>query len=134
MTGGRAVILGATGRNFAAGMSGGIAFVLDPDDALLANCNMEMVLLERVEPEESEELRRLIENHRRYTGSEVAERILEDWEATLPKFTKVLPIDYKRALLEMSRTSEPVTRTVEAGAELHIDRAGAVVTSPGGQR
>jgi glutamate synthase domain-containing protein 2/glutamate synthase domain-containing protein 1/glutamate synthase domain-containing protein 3 len=99
MTGGRAVILGPTGSNFAAGMSGGIAWVLDPDNRFLDLCNTGMVELERVEDERREhELRELIEKHHRLTGSERAEGILERWEKTLPQFVQVFPTDYKRAL------------------------------------
>ena len=103
MTGGRVVILGPTGRNFAAGMSGGIAYVYDPNDVFLPNCNLEMVELEEVEAEQdAAELKRLIENHRQYTGSDVAARILEDWETALGRFIKVMPVDYKRALRELA--------------------------------
>ena len=106
MTGGRAVILGPTGRNFAAGMSGGIAYVYDPPGDFLAQCNLEMVELERVEDETDElELRELIEKHQRYTGSTVAETILSDWGAALGCFHKVMPVDYKRALVEMARAA-----------------------------
>jgi glutamate synthase (NADPH/NADH) large chain len=101
MTGGRAVIIGPTGRNFAAGMSGGIAYVYDPHDRLLANCNMEMVELENMAEEEYiHELHELLENHFRYTGSTVARDILDNWNDSLPKFKKVMPVDYKRALEE----------------------------------
>ena len=104
MTGGRAVVLGATGRNFAAGMSGGIAYVYDPDQTLLRNCNLEMVLLEQVvDSEDADELRTLIEKHRMYTESEVAARILDDWENALPRFVKVVPSDYKQALQMMAK-------------------------------
>jgi glutamate synthase (NADPH/NADH) large chain len=104
MTGGRTVILGPTGRNFAAGMSGGVAYVYDPQDEFLPRCNLEMVALERVEDEADElELRELIEKHQRYTGSTVAERILEDWGRSLGHFHKVMPVDYKRALAEMAQ-------------------------------
>jgi glutamate synthase (NADPH/NADH) large chain len=103
MTGGCAVILGPTGRNFAAGMSGGIAYVYDPDEELLVNCNMEMVELEPVcEPKDVEQLQRLIDNHREYTDSAVAARVLSDWESSLSRFRKVMPIDYKRALQEQA--------------------------------
>jgi glutamate synthase (NADPH/NADH) large chain len=104
MTGGRVVILGPTGRNFAAGMSGGVAYVYDPQDKLLPRCNLEMVALERVEDEADElELRELIQKHQRYTGSAVAEAILSDWDVSVGRFHKVMPVDYKRALAEMSR-------------------------------
>ncbi len=103
MTGGRAVILGPTGRNFAAGMSGGIAYVWDPREELLGNCNLEMVALEPLEAEQDiAELKTLIEKHREYTGSTVAATILKDWSRELPKFRKVMPTDYKRALMEMA--------------------------------
>ncbi|GAB4152088.1 MAG: glutamate synthase large subunit [Planctomycetaceae bacterium] len=107
MTGGRAVILGPTGRNFAAGMSGGVAYVYDPDQKLLANCNLETVELETVEDDaDVSELRQLIENHAKYTGSTVASEILANWEQTLPQFVKVMPTDYKRALREMAEQNE----------------------------
>ncbi|HEX3599370.1 MAG TPA: glutamate synthase-related protein [Lacipirellulaceae bacterium] len=101
MTGGRVVILGPTGRNFAAGMSGGMAYVWNPNDTLLANCNLGMVELEKVEADEDVvELRNLIEKHRDYTGSAIASEILGRWEKSLPRFTKVMPTDYKRVLEE----------------------------------
>ncbi len=103
MTGGRAVILGPTGRNFAAGMSGGIAYVYDPEDQLLGNCNLELVELESVEElEDISELKEMVESHSNYTKSEVAKRILDNWHDELPHFTKVIPIDYKRALKELA--------------------------------
>jgi glutamate synthase (NADPH) large chain len=107
MTGGRAVILGPTGRNFAAGMSGGIAYIWDPQDKLLGNCNLEMVELEPVEAgEDIAELQELIQKHERYTGSTVAADILKHWDRELPRFKKVMPIDYKRALAERTQDSE----------------------------
>jgi len=107
MTGGRAVILGPTGRNFAAGMSGGIAYVYDPGDEFLARCNLQMVELEKLEDTmDIAELKELIELHHRFTGSTVAERILKDWGASLAKFHKVMPIDYKRALQEMASSPD----------------------------
>jgi glutamate synthase domain-containing protein 3 len=99
MTGGRAVILGPTGRNFAAGMSGGIAYVLDPDRVLETRCNMEMIALEDLQDEQDiDELRITIANHLEYTGSAVAERILNNWTASIDQFVKVMPTDYKRVL------------------------------------
>jgi len=101
MTGGRVVILGPTGRNFAAGMSGGIAYVWDPNDVFLGNCNLGMVELERVESvEDADELRGLIERHRDYTGSGVAADLLARWDDALSQFVKVMPTDYKRVLEE----------------------------------
>lgn len=103
MTGGRAVILGPTGRNFAAGMSGGVAYVYGDRDAFRIQCNLETVELEDVEdPDDVAELRRLIENHQRYTDSTVAAGILDDWENQRTRFTKVMPTDYKRALQQMA--------------------------------
>ena len=97
MTGGVAVIIGPTGKNFAAGMSGGIAYVLDENNSLYRNLNKEMVLMESIEHKsDREELRRLLENHEKYTGSEKAKQILENFEEYLPKFKKIIPSDYKR--------------------------------------
>jgi len=103
MTGGRVVVLGATGRNFAAGMSGGVAYVLDEaGDFGRLRCNLEMVALEALsEPEDVTELRLMIDNHHRYTGSVVARRVLENWEGMRAQFIKVMPLDYKRALEQM---------------------------------
>jgi glutamate synthase domain-containing protein 3 len=101
MTGGRAVILGPTGRNFAAGMSGGIAWVWDPSGALRGNVNGEMVTLEELVNEaQIAELRELIELHHRLTGSTVAARVLDRFEEALAEFVQVMPTDYKRVLAE----------------------------------
>jgi glutamate synthase (NADPH/NADH) large chain len=111
MTGGKAVVLGPTGRNFAAGMSGGVAYVWDPQDAFLVNCNLEMVELEKVtEAADEEELRTLIENHLRYTGSAVAKKILDRWSTAVTQFHKVMPVDYKRALKEMAAAKQGAVR------------------------
>jgi glutamate synthase (ferredoxin) len=92
--------LGGVGRNFAAGMSGGIVYVLDPRRAFAELCNPGTVDLERVETDADErELRDLIEVHFRHTRSERAEQVLEKWATTLPNFVKVFPREYKRALL-----------------------------------
>ncbi len=108
MTGGRVVVLGPTGRNFAAGMSGGIAYVLDGTwDFRRNRYNNEMVeLLDVTEPEEVAELRRLIEDHHRYTGSIVAEWVLEHWEDARREFVKVLPIEYRNALRRLAEEQE----------------------------
>jgi glutamate synthase (ferredoxin) len=99
MTGGRVVVLGHTGRNFAAGMSGGIAYVLDMQGTFPVRCNKQMVGLESLEdPDEISEVKAMVERHARYTGSLVAERVLSAWPAMVSKFVKVLPKDYKRAL------------------------------------
>jgi glutamate synthase (NADPH/NADH) large chain len=129
MTGGVVVTLGATGRNFAAGMSGGIAYVYDPKGNFRTLCNLSMVQLEPVpsasgaadDPErprrrsisaedngmgdmlrfDAERLRIVIERHRLFTGSARAQALLEDWDTTLAHFVKVMPKDYRRALLEL---------------------------------
>jgi glutamate synthase (NADPH/NADH) large chain len=131
MTGGVVVVIGSTGRNFAAGMSGGIAYVLDEDGTFTQRCNMAMVELEPVAAEEemmirhlhsggdlqahgrvdvmsdmsrfdAERLHQLIGNHARATGSGRARRILENWDEYLPKFRKVMPVEYRRALAELA--------------------------------
>ena len=95
--GGKAVILGSTGRNFAAGMSGGVAYVLDKNQDFAPKCNMEMVSLETVETDaESAELKALIIEHFEATGSDVASDLLSDWENKVKQFVKVMPVDYKR--------------------------------------
>ena len=132
MTGGVAVILGQTGRNFAAGMSGGVAYVFDVDGDFARRCNLAMVDLAPVPEEEAAleahghqagdlhshglidldhhlsdydaaRLHQLIENHKHYTGSLRAAEILDNWHEMLPKFVKVLPVEYRRALLEMEQ-------------------------------
>jgi glutamate synthase (NADPH/NADH) large chain len=101
MTGGRAVILGDTGRNFGAGMSGGVAYVLDVNNDFASKCNQEMVDLERLEHrEEIAIVKGLIEEHFEHTGSAVAERLLQDWDNAVQTFVKVMPIDFKRVLRE----------------------------------
>jgi glutamate synthase (NADPH) large chain len=136
MTGGVVVVIGETGRNFAAGMSGGIAYVLDEGGTFAERCNLAMVELNPVAAEEevmqrhlhsggdlehhgrvdvmndmsrfdAERLHQLIVNHARYTGSTRARSILEDWEAYLPKFRKVMPVEYRRALAELAAQSGP---------------------------
>ena len=123
MTGGTVVVLGATGRNFAAGMSGGVAYVYDPDGDFERKCNMAMVVLDRVRPQAEQEtteragwhavirgaeretdeviLKRLVEKHFKYTGSTRARNILDDWAVVRAKFVKVFPTEYKRALGEL---------------------------------
>jgi glutamate synthase domain-containing protein 3 len=98
MTGGRVAVLGRTGRNFAAGMSGGVAYVLDADGAFDPRCNTELVQLESIAADEGEELASLLRRHAVATGSTVATRLLADWPASLRSFVRVMPVDYKRAL------------------------------------
>jgi glutamate synthase (NADPH) large chain len=99
MTGGHVVVLGPTGRNFAAGMSGGIAYVLNGDGGFERRCNKALVDLEELtDPDEIADVKGLIEEHARRTGSPIAEQLLSEWEARLGEFTKVMPRDYRRAL------------------------------------
>ncbi len=104
MTGGRVVVLGPTGRNFAAGMSGGVAYVLDRTGDLPSRCNMQMVTLEALDdPDEIEEVRQMVYRHQACTQSELAIRVLADWKNMTRKFIKVIPRDYKRVLETMKR-------------------------------
>jgi glutamate synthase (ferredoxin) len=104
MTGGRVVVLGPTGRNFAAGMSGGIAYVYDPQQQLKSRVNAEMVLFEAItEHYEVNEVKTMIRNHVKFTGSEVGHRILEDWENSVFHFVKIIPKDYKRMFEAIER-------------------------------
>jgi glutamate synthase (ferredoxin) len=107
MTGGRVVVLGSAGRNFAAGMSGGIAYVLDVQGTFPIRCNKQMVGLEKLEDlEEIVEVKAMIERHAQWTGSTVAEHILRAWDDMVPKFVKVMPKDYKRVLQAFKRVKE----------------------------
>ena len=111
MTGGRVVVLGDTGLNFAAGMSGGIAYVYDPDRRFDLRCNLDMVDLELLtDPKDEAELKRLITRHLEQTGSARARSILDDWEASLPFFVKVFPMEYRRVLGLMSKEDEATER------------------------
>jgi glutamate synthase domain-containing protein 3 len=107
MTGGRVVILGQTGLNFAAGMSGGVAYVLDVDGGFRDRCNTDLVGFDEIAPDEAEELHEYVAEHGERTGSEVAERLLADWPAALERFVKVMPHDYKRALAELAAAEAP---------------------------
>ena len=100
MTGGRVVVLGQTGRNFAAGMSGGVAYVLDEAGDFAVRCNQQMVRVWNAwkTPAEIEEVRQMIQRHGQYTRSQRAFKILALWEEMAPKFVKVMPKDYKRML------------------------------------
>lgn len=107
MTGGLVVVLGPTGRNFAAGMSGGVAYVLDEAGDFHRHCNQEMVLLERLEDaEEINEVERMLRRHAQYTNSERARLILARWEELVPRFVKVMPKDYKRVLEALERVTK----------------------------
>jgi glutamate synthase (NADPH/NADH) large chain len=145
MTGGVVIVLGRTGRNFAAGMSGGIAYVLDEDGTFESRCNLAMVELEPVPEEEelnrrvyghmadlethgrvdvmtdmtrfdAQRLYRLIANHARYTGSARAQAILADWKNYCAKFRKVMPLEYRRALAELKALEQKQPQLAAAGA------------------
>ena len=146
MTGGVVVVLGRTGRNFAAGMSGGIAYVLDDDDSFATRCNLSMVELEPVMEEDdllerlqhhggdieykglidvltdmtrhdARRLHRLITNHAHFTGSARAREILDNWADYRPKFRKVMPVEYRRALADLERRQQEEERAQVAAAE-----------------
>ena len=107
MTGGRVVVLGNTGRNFGAGMSGGIGYVLDETGDFAQRVNLQMVGLEKLESSaEIAEVRALIEKHLDYTKSTRAQTIIDDWASYVPKFVKVMPKDYKRMLASIDRAKD----------------------------
>ena len=111
MTGGRVVVLGETGINFAAGMSGGLAYIYDPDQHFDGRCNLDMVDLELVtEQEDINELKTMIKSHFEYTGSIRASRILSHWDEMLPFFVKVFPMEYRRILGKMSADDQATER------------------------
>jgi len=115
MTGGRIVIIGPTGRNFAAGMTGGVAYVLDDDRDFAKRCNKEMVQLHILEePEDVERVKDLVFRHARLTGSTRAQRILVDWELMVPRFVCVVPNDYKRVIDAQRRMREAGMSAEEA--------------------
>jgi hypothetical protein len=119
MTGGRVVVLGPTGRNFAAGMSGGIAFVLDPNGEFPDRCNQEIVDLEDPTDEDFADVRALVEEHRERTGSTVAQRVLDKWDDLKGAWVKVMPMDYKRALRELAER-----QAIEAGSPAIVEERG----------
>ena len=139
MTGGTAVVLGRTGRNFAAGMSGGVAFVFDEDGQFAGRCNTAMVSLDKVLPRDEQTgpaigmhreltdealLRKLIEDHHRWTGSLRARELLDHWAESRGRFVKVFPHEYKRALAERAAKAEAGAATLKAQAS-----AASVVTA-----
>jgi glutamate synthase (NADPH) large chain len=112
MTGGVVVVLGGTGRNFAAGMSGGVAYVFDRDQTFRHRCNLEMVELESVVDESDLWLVfQMVEDHVRWTGSTLGRRLLDNWELMVPRFVKVMPVDYKRVLQQRRAQTRPRTPT-----------------------
>ncbi|MDE2151959.1 MAG: glutamate synthase subunit alpha [Betaproteobacteria bacterium] len=138
MTGGTVVVLGETGRNFAAGMSGGVAYVYDPDGQFARRCNTSMVALERVLPDaeqratqgealwhrgrtDEEQLRALLQAHHRWTGSLRARELLDQWEAARGRFVKVFPHEYKRALGEMGARREAAAATRKAAESAQVE-------------
>jgi glutamate synthase (NADPH) large chain len=106
MTGGRVVVIGATGRNFAAGMSGGLAFVLDTKGDFSHHCNLEMVELEGLNADDIEQVRDLLKRHVRYTNSTLAQKLIDRWKASQTKFVKVIPKDYKRVLAAITKARQ----------------------------
>jgi glutamate synthase domain-containing protein 2/glutamate synthase domain-containing protein 1/glutamate synthase domain-containing protein 3 len=134
MTGGRVVVLGPTGRNFAAGMSGGIAYVLDPEGRFPARCNTELVELEGMEDADLDKVRALVQEHAQRTGSTVAAGVLERWDelARAGAWVKVMPMDYKRALREEAeRRSEEAGEPAVIGERGNGDGSGPVEAGQG---
>ncbi len=113
MTGGRVLILGPTGRNFAAGMSGGIAYVYDPDKILKTYCNPDMVELEQPSLRDESRMKYLMENHLKYTGSPVAKKILDDFDNEIKNFFRVIPTEYKKILMEKNKKQVIVDEYIE---------------------
>ncbi len=121
MTGGVVVVLGQCGYNFAAGMSGGVAFVYDKDERFQNRCNTQSVDMESVKNQEDcNLLRALIEQHNHYTGSKCAEDLLKNWDASLALFVKVMPIDYKMALERQRQCIKHGTETISATEEVYL--------------
>ena len=126
MTGGCAVILGPTGKNFAAGMSGGVAYVLDEANCLYKNLNKEMVLMEKVESKhDRNRLRGMLEAHLAHTGSKKAEQVLAQFEEYLPKFKKIIPGDYKRIVQLVTKFEEQGMSREEAEIEAFYANTGS---------
>lgn len=112
MTGGKVVVLGKTGRNFAAGMSGGIAYIYDKDKTFAdISCNPEMVDLVELSKDDKAELKSLVEKHKDYTDSALASKLLDNWQNEINHFVKVFPTDYKIALERIEREKELAQKT-----------------------
>jgi len=119
MTGGTVVVLGKTGRNFAAGMSGGIAYVLDTNQLFDTLCNLDMVDIEPVTaPADIDHLKGLVSEHANRTGSRLANKILAEWRETLPRFVKVMPQEYKKALQTQLQDEHKDTESVSVTEEV----------------
>ncbi|MBP7454096.1 MAG: glutamate synthase subunit alpha, partial [Ottowia sp.] len=142
MTGGTVAVLGKTGRNFAAGMSGGVAYVYDEDGQFAKRCNLSMVVLEPVLPAseqkaagdegtwhrgqtDEEQLRKLLDDHLRWTGSRRARELLDNWAVTRARFVKVFPTEYKRALGEIHARKQAVAPAIPAQAAIKKEAAAA---------
>jgi glutamate synthase (ferredoxin) len=106
MTGGRVLVIGPTGRNFAAGMSGGLAFVFDVEGGFRRHCNPEMVEVEALDADDVEQVKEMLKHHVRYTGSTVAQGLLDRWKAAQAEFVKVIPKDYKRVLAAITKARQ----------------------------
>lgn len=125
MTGGRVVVLGKTGKNFAAGMSGGIAYVLDAENMLYRNINKAMISIEQVENKyDRQELRNLIEAHVEATGSEIGKKILDNFAYYLPHFKKLIPDEYKRMLTLSAKLEEKGLTGEQAQMEAFYESIG----------
>ncbi len=111
MTGGTVVILGETGRNFAAGMSGGVAYIYDKNNSFKKNCNMEMVMFDEMDNEDESLIKKMIQDHSALTGSDVATDLLKSWKASFIQFVKVMPMDYK-VVLEKRKADQSVAKKV----------------------
>jgi glutamate synthase (NADPH/NADH) large chain len=111
MTGGRVVVLGDTGRNFAAGMSGGIAYVWDSQMSFVRNCNMEMVGLEPLDADDERWLKEMIGRHVQLTRSQRADALLKEWSAQAGRFIKVMPTDYKAVLDRKKQEAIAITQS-----------------------
>ncbi len=115
MTGGKVVVLGSTGRNFAAGMSGGIAYIYDPENKFVNGlCNTETIEYEDILPEDAVDLKGLIENHVNYTNSNLGKTLLADWETSLSNFVRIMPTEYKAALKRLETEEEMVEELTTA--------------------
>jgi glutamate synthase (NADPH/NADH) large chain len=109
MTGGKVVVLGKTGRNFAAGMSGGIAYIYDPKNKFINGlCNTDTIEFEDILPEDAQDLKALIEKHVLYTNSNLGKELLTNWETSLSNFVRIMPIEYKRALKRLETEEQMV--------------------------
>ena len=118
MTGGRVAVLGKVGKNFAAGMSGGVAYVLDLKSSLYQNVNKQMVLIQKVTSKyDVNELKTMIEEHVAYTNSEVGKRILEQFTDYLPKFKKIIPVDYEKMMTRILQMEEQGMSSEQAKIE-----------------